>query len=141
MEKSPKKLCEYCTGCLIQGYETVPNASSQLALLTDLAKQMSLHTESYCVHKLHAVQGRDAAQAVRHRFPSTAAQLRFLVGSYGMLGGNSGTGTGSLRVLPLLLPILIPPTASELYRPSDRRLSAKLVPRCRVVSATNPHGH
>jgi hypothetical protein len=34
---------------------------------------------------------------------------------------------------------------SELYRPSDRRLSAKLVStladrECRVVSATNPHG-
>jgi hypothetical protein len=34
---------------------------------------------------------------------------------------------------------------SELYRPSDRHLSAKLVPTladrgCRVVSATNPHG-
>jgi hypothetical protein len=34
--------------------------------------------------------------------------------------------------------------ASELYRPSDRRLSAKLVPAladrgCRMVSATNPH--
>jgi hypothetical protein len=36
-------------------------------------------------------------------------------------------------------------SANELYRPSDRRLSAKLVPIladrvCRVVSATNPHG-
>jgi hypothetical protein len=35
---------------------------------------------------------------------------------------------------------------SELYRPSDRRLSAKLVPTsadrgCRVVSATDSHGH
>jgi hypothetical protein len=34
---------------------------------------------------------------------------------------------------------------SELYRPSDHRLSAKLVPTladrgCRIVSATNPHG-
>jgi hypothetical protein len=34
---------------------------------------------------------------------------------------------------------------SELYRPSDRRLSAKLVSNladrgCRVVSATNPNG-
>jgi hypothetical protein len=34
---------------------------------------------------------------------------------------------------------------SELYRPSDRRLSAELVPTladrgCRVVRATNPHG-
>jgi hypothetical protein len=38
-----------------------------------------------------------------------------------------------------------PQFASELYRPSDRRLSAKLVPTfadrgCRVVSATYPHG-
>jgi hypothetical protein len=38
-----------------------------------------------------------------------------------------------------------PESASELYRPSDRRLSAKLVPTladrvCHVVSATNPHG-
>jgi hypothetical protein len=36
--------------------------------------------------------------------------------------------------------------ASELYRPSDRRLSHKLVPAladrgCHVVSATDPHGH
>jgi hypothetical protein len=36
-------------------------------------------------------------------------------------------------------------SASELYRPSDRRMSAKLVPtfadrECRVVSATDPHG-
>jgi hypothetical protein len=39
-----------------------------------------------------------------------------------------------------------PVPASELYRPSDRRLSAKLVPTfayrgCRVVSATDPYGH
>jgi hypothetical protein len=38
-----------------------------------------------------------------------------------------------------------PESASELYRPSDRRLLAKLVPTftdkgCRVVSATDPHG-
>jgi hypothetical protein len=36
-------------------------------------------------------------------------------------------------------------SASELYRPSDRRLSAKLVPNVanrgrRVVRATDPHG-
>jgi hypothetical protein len=36
-------------------------------------------------------------------------------------------------------------SASELYRPSDRRLSAKLVPtfanrRCHVVSVTDPYG-
>jgi hypothetical protein len=36
-------------------------------------------------------------------------------------------------------------SASELYRPSDRRLSAKLLPtfadrRCHVVSVTDPYG-
>jgi hypothetical protein len=38
-----------------------------------------------------------------------------------------------------------PESASELYRPSDRRLSAKLVPTfanrgCYVVSVTDPYG-
>jgi hypothetical protein len=38
-----------------------------------------------------------------------------------------------------------PESASELYRPSDRRLSAKLVPtfenrRCHVVRVTDPYG-
>jgi hypothetical protein len=38
-----------------------------------------------------------------------------------------------------------PKSASELYRPSDRRLSAKLVPTfadrgCHVVSVTDPYG-
>jgi hypothetical protein len=39
---------------------------------------------------------------------------------------------------------LWPESANELYRPSDRRLSAKLVPTfadegCHMVSVTNPH--
>jgi hypothetical protein len=39
-----------------------------------------------------------------------------------------------------------PESASELYRPSDRRLSAKLVltfadRRCHVVSVTDTYGH
>jgi hypothetical protein len=38
-----------------------------------------------------------------------------------------------------------PESASELYRPNDRRLLAKLVPtfadrRCHVVSVTDPYG-
>jgi hypothetical protein len=49
---------------------------------------------------------------------------------------------------PEIVPRLHTPwllSASELYRPSDRRLSAKLVPTfadrgCPVVTATNPHG-
>jgi hypothetical protein len=40
---------------------------------------------------------------------------------------------------------LQPESASELYRPSDRRLSTKLVPTfadigCHVVSVTDPYG-
>jgi hypothetical protein len=40
----------------------------------------------------------------------------------------------------------LPESSSELYRPGDRSLSAKLVPTfgdrgCRVVSATDPYGH
>jgi hypothetical protein len=39
-----------------------------------------------------------------------------------------------------------PESASELYRPSDRRFSAKWLPtfadkRCHVVSVTDPYGH
>jgi CBS-domain-containing membrane protein len=39
-----------------------------------------------------------------------------------------------------------PQSASELFRPSDLRLSAKLVPTiadrgCHVVSVTDPYGH
>jgi hypothetical protein len=40
----------------------------------------------------------------------------------------------------------LPESASELYRPSERRLSGKLVPTfgkergCRVVSVTDPYG-
>jgi hypothetical protein len=51
-------------------------------------------------------------------------------------------------VLVIIIIITITPrlqSASELYRPSDHCLSAKLVPtfadrRCRVVSATDPYG-
>jgi hypothetical protein len=46
----------------------------------------------------------------------------------------------------LLLKTPWPEFASELYRPSDRRLSAKLVPTyvdrgCHVVSVTDPYGY
>jgi hypothetical protein len=52
------------------------------------------------------------------------------------------------RIYCKVIPIPIPPwpeSVSELYRPSDRRLSAKLVPtladrRSHVVSVTDPYG-
>jgi hypothetical protein len=52
---------------------------------------------------------------------------------------------GSSKPMLEITPLLTPSTsASELYRPSDRRLSAKLVPSftdrgCHVVSVTDPY--
>lgn len=63
---------------------------------------------------LHAVQDFDAAQAVSSRFCSAAARLRFLFRSCEILGAKRGPGAGSVRVLPFLLPIFIPPTAPYL---------------------------
>jgi hypothetical protein len=51
------------------------------------------------------------AQAVSRRIPTAAAWVRAQVGSCGNFGGQSVTGTGFLRVLQFLLPILIPPIA------------------------------
>jgi hypothetical protein len=48
-------------------------------------------------------------------------------------------------VVIIIIIIIIITIIVCLYRPSERRLSAKLVPTladrgCRVVSSTNPHG-
>jgi hypothetical protein len=58
-------------------------------------------------------QGRDRAiaVAVSRRLPTAAARILSPVKSCGSSGGQSGTGVGSLRVLRLLLPILIPRNA------------------------------
>jgi hypothetical protein len=54
---------------------------------------------------------RAIAQAVSLRLPTTAARVRAQVRSCGVCGGQSGIGTGFLRVLRFPLPIPIPPTA------------------------------
>jgi hypothetical protein len=45
------------------------------------------------------------------RFPTAVARVRAHVGSCGIFDGQSGTGTGLLRLLRFRLPTLIPPTA------------------------------
>jgi hypothetical protein len=62
--------------------------------------------------RVSSPQGRAIVQAVSHRLPTAAARFRALVRS---CGGQSGTGTGFLRVLRFPLPILIPPTAPHTY--------------------------
>jgi hypothetical protein len=51
--------------------------------------------------------GRVISQAVSRRLPTAADRVRAQLKSCGICGGQSGTGTGFLRVLRFPLPILI----------------------------------
>jgi hypothetical protein len=57
---------------------------------------------------IYSTAGRAIAQAVSRYIPTTAAWVRSRVWSSGICGGQSGAGTGFLRVLRFPLPILIP---------------------------------
>jgi hypothetical protein len=51
------------------------------------------------------------AQTVRPRLPTAVVRVRVEVRSFGIYGGQSGTGAGFLRAFRFPLPILIPPTS------------------------------
>jgi hypothetical protein len=57
--------------------------------------------------------GRAIAQAVSRWLPTAAARVRARVWSCGIWGGQSGAGTGFLRVLRFPLPIFIPPISPQ----------------------------
>jgi hypothetical protein len=54
--------------------------------------------------------GRAIAQAVSCRLTTAVIRVRAQVRSCGICGAQSDSGTGFLRVIRFLLPILIPPT-------------------------------
>jgi hypothetical protein len=59
------------------------------------------------------LKGCAIAQAVSRWLPTAAARVRARVWSCGICGGQSGAGTGFLRVLRFPLPIFIPPIAPQ----------------------------
>jgi hypothetical protein len=59
------------------------------------------------------ILGRAIAQTVSRRLSTAATRVRDRVWSYGIYGGESGTGTGFLRVLRFRLSIFIPPIAPQ----------------------------
>jgi hypothetical protein len=62
--------------------------------------------------------GRDIAQSVSRRLPTTAARVRARVKSCGVCGWQSGTGVVVLRVIRLLVPssLPIPSQSSSIIR-------------------------
>jgi hypothetical protein len=93
---------EFSSEMSVYSYETM-RLTSQNVVLVVFVSYLTRLSATLAV-------GRAIAQAVSSRLATAAARVRSQVRSCGICGGQSGTGTGFLRVLRLPLPILIPPT-------------------------------
>jgi hypothetical protein len=79
-----------------------------------LCFNLSLQTFVFCTKlQSNIQQGRAIAQGVSRLLPTAAARVRSQVRSYGICGGQIGTGAGLHRVLRFPLQILILPTAPQ----------------------------
>jgi hypothetical protein len=77
----------------------------------------SLFLTVHCGYRGH--RGRPIVQVVSRRLPTAAARVRARVRPYRIYGGQSGTGTGYVRVLRFPLPPRIPPIAPQLSSSSS----------------------
>jgi hypothetical protein len=101
-------LNQFCSAAGVIPWVDVPIAGPSLFYFLSVpSADVAVHYSS----KISRHEGRVIAQAVSRRLPTAAARVRGRVRSWGMCGGQSGTGTGFLRVLRFPLPILIPPVA------------------------------
>jgi hypothetical protein len=82
---------------------------------------------------------RAIALAVSRRIPTAAARVRAQVKSCGISGGQSDIGAGILRVLPIPLPILIPPTVPHASSSIIRGLHNRPVSGRRTEWTVSPH--
>jgi hypothetical protein len=98
-----------------RGTVTIRDAYSRCYVaLAAYACAVTSHNIEEVVQAMFSVEGS-------LRLPTAAARVRVQVRSCGICGGESGAGTGFLRVLRLPLPILIPPNAPYSSVISGRR--------------------
>jgi hypothetical protein len=99
----PSTICDACVEIIIS--QVIGNLSK----LACCQKQTKFTLPHLTPGKGHAI-----AQAVSRWLPTAAARVQARVWSCGICGGQSGAGTGFLRVLWFPLPIFIPPIAPQL---------------------------